>query len=50
MPLFAADEDDSAFDMVDDVQYTCRLNRSVRKIVEGSDTTRHKRVVFKWSR
>ena len=31
MPLFAADEDDSAFDIVDDVQYG--YNRSMLKIV-----------------
>lgn len=45
MPLFAAEEDDSAFDIVGGVQY--RYNRSVHKILKRSDMTRHKRVVFK---
>ena len=47
MPLFAADEDDSALDIVGGVQYG--YNRSVRQIVERSDMTRHKRVVSKWT-
>lgn len=47
MPLFAADEDDSAFDIVGGVQYG--YTRSVHKIVERSDKTRHKRVVSKWT-
>ena len=47
MPLFAADEDDSAFDIVGGVQYG--YNRAVHKIVKRSDMTRHKRVVSKWT-
>ncbi len=47
MPLFAADEDDSAFDIVSGVQYG--YNRSAHKTVGRSDMTRHKRVVFKWT-
>ena len=47
MPLFAADEDDSAFDIMDDVQY--QYNRSLHEFVGRSDMTRHKRVVFKWT-
>ncbi len=47
MPLFAADEDDSAFDIVGGVQYG--YSRSAHKIVERTDMTRHKRVVSKWT-
>ena len=47
MAFFAADEDDSAFDMVGGVQYG--YNRSVHETVERSDMTRHKRVVSKWT-
>ena len=47
MPLFAADEDDSALDIVGGV--LCGDNRPVRQVVERSDMTRHKRVVSKWT-
>ena len=47
MALFAADEDDSAFDIVGGVQY--EHDQSVHKVVEKSDMTRHKRVVSKWT-
>ena len=47
MPLLAADEDDSPFDIVDAVQYG--YNQSMLKIVGRPDMTRHKRVVLKWT-